>query len=153
MFFRGARVVGSLPHDKTNAMAVDVTPIDQASRIVADIMANDKPGVYHIAAENPLNYNQLCTLMLEEGAIGDIVDGHQWQRVIGPFGHYADVQALRMALCRMDDTLFRQMRYMDLFQTTGIRFDMTNTHAATTERCIQDAELIRLYIRQSHETI
>jgi hypothetical protein len=149
MFFRGAKAVGTLPYDETNAMAVDITPIDQASRIVADIIAKGKPGVYHIAAENPLNYNQLCMLMKEEGIIRDIVDDDQWQKAISTFGDNADVQALRMALCRMDATLFRQMRYMDLFQTTGIRFDMTNTHAATPQRCKQDNELIKLYISNS----
>ena len=152
MFFRGAKAVGTLPYDETNAMAVDITPIDQASRIVADIIAKGKPGVYHIAAENPLNYNQLCMLMKEEGIIRDIVDDDQWQKSISTFGDNADVQALRMALCRMDATLFRQMRYMDLFQTTGIRFDMTNTHAATPQRCKQDNELIKRYISNFCQT-
>ena len=152
MFFRGAKAVGTLPYDETNAMAVDITPIDQASRIVADIIASGKPGVYHIAAENPLNYNHLCMLMKEEGIIRDIVDDDQWQKSISAFGDNADVQALRMALCRMDATLFRQMRYMDLFQTTGIRFDMTNTHAATPQRCKQDNELIKLYISNFCQT-
>ena len=67
MFFSGAKVVGSLPYDKTDAMAVDITPIDQASRAVADIIVSGRPGVYHIAAERPLYYNRLCTLMKEEG--------------------------------------------------------------------------------------
>ena len=153
MFFRGAKAAGMLPYDKTDAMAVDITPIDQASRIVADIIERDKPGVYHIAAENPLNYNQLCTLMKEEGIIRDLVDDDQWLKAISTFGDNADIQALRMALCRMDAKLFRQMRYLDLFQTTGIRFDMTNTHAATPQRCKHDRELIKRYIRQSYETL
>lgn len=146
MFFRGARLVGALPYDKTSAMAVDITPIDQAAHIVAEIIESKKPGVYHIAAENPLNYNQLCEIMKEEDIISDIVDYDYWQKAIRTFENQADIQALRMALCRMDTTLFRQVRYMDLFQTTGIRFDMTNTHAVTTQRCGQDRELIKLYI-------
>ena len=153
MFFRGVQAVGSLPYDKTNVMAVDITPIDQASQIVADIIERDKPDVYHIAAENPLNYNQLCTLMKEEGVINDIVDYGQWLKTISTSGDHADVQALRMGLCRMDATLFQQMRYMDLFQATGIRFDMTNTHTATPHRCKYDKELIKRYIRQSYETL
>ena len=153
MFFRGAKVVGTLPYDKTDAMAVDITPIDQASRIVADIIDRDKPGVYHIAAEHPLNYNQLCMLMKEEGIIRDIVDYDDWQETISTFADNADVQALRMALCRMDTTLFRQMRYMDLFQTTGIRFDMTHTHAATPQRCKHDKELLKRYIMQPSSSV
>ena len=153
MFFRGARTVGILPYDKTGTMAVDITPIDQASHIVADIIGRDQPGVYHIASENPLKYNDLCTILKEEGIIGDIVDDAAWKDAACSFTDNADVQALRMSLCRMDETLFRQMRYMDLFQTTGIRFDMTNTHAATALRCRQHKELIQRYIRQSYETI
>ena len=153
MFFRGAKTVGMLPYDKTNTMAVDITPIDQASQVVADIIANGQPGVYHVASENPLNYNNLCTILKEESAISDIVDDDAWKHAVCSFADNADVQALRMSLCRMDATLYKQMRYMDLFQTTGIRFDMTNTHAATSRRCKQNKELIQLYIRQSYGTL
>lgn len=149
MFFRGAKTIGALPYDTSDAMAVDVTPIDQASHIVADIIESGSPGVYHIASENPLNYNHLCVLMQREGVISDIVDYGQWLPKIDRFAENADVQAVRMALCRMDAMLFSQMRYMDLFQTTNIRFDMANTHAVTRQRCNYNEELIRLYIRQS----
>ena len=153
MFFRGARAVGILPFDRSDSMAVDITPIDKASHIVADIIGRNQPGVYHIACENPLNYNDLCTIMKEECIINDIMEYEEWKNVANSNVGNADVQALRMSLCRMDRTLFRQMRYMDLFQTTGIRFDMTNTHAATSQRCRQYKELIQSYIRQSYETL
>lgn len=153
MFFRGARITGALPYDKTNSLAVDITPIDTASCIVTDIASKNAPGVYHIAAENPLYYNPLCAIMKEEGAISDIIPYGQWEKKVQTLSDNVDVQALRMALCRMDSFQFKEMRYMDLFQTTGIRFDMTNTHAATSKRCIQDKELIKLYIRQSNETL
>ena len=91
--------------------------------------------------------------MKEEGAISDIIPYEEWEKKVETFSDNVDVQALRMALCRMDPIQFREMRYMDLFQTTGIRFDMTNTHAATIKRCIQDKELIKLYIRQSNEKL
>lgn len=153
MFFRGAKTIGILPYDKSNTMAVDITPIDQASRIVADIIGHHQPGIYHIASENPLKYNDLCTILKEESVINAIVDDETWKYAVCSISDNVDVQALRMSLCRMDATLFKQMRYMDLFQTTGIRFDMTNTHAATSHRCRQYKELIKLYIRQSYETL
>ncbi len=153
MFFRGAKTVGMLPYDKSGTMAVDITPIDQASQVVADIMDNRRPGVYHVASENPLRYNDLCRMMKEEGLIGDIVDDGVWKEKAGRFADDADVQALRMSLCRKDAALYRQMRYMDLFQTTGIRFDMKNTQAATPLRCRQHEQLIQLYIRQSYESL
>ena len=153
MFFRGARTVGSLPFDQSDSMAVDITPVNLAAAMVIDIASGNNPGIYHIAGETPLFYNLLCTLMKEEGVISDIVNYEQWTKVASSFSDNVDVQALRMALCRMDAALFRKLRYMDLFQTTGIRFDMTNTHAATDIRCIHDKKLIKRYIRQSYEAI
>ena len=153
MFFRGARTVGVLPFDKSARMAVDITPIDQASQVVADIIDHHQPGVYHVASENPLRYNDLCKMMKEKGLISDIVDDEVWKKRVSRLTDDADVQALRMSLCRMDATLYKQMRYMDLFQTTEIRFDMTNTHGATSLRCRQHQELIQLYIRQSYESL
>lgn len=153
MFFRGARTVGCLPYDPSEAMAVDITPINLAAGMVADIANRNNPDVYHIAGEKPLQYNPLCTLMKEEGVINDIVAYEQWKETVGSFSDDVDVQALRMALCRMDDALFTEMRYMDLFQTTGIRFDMTNTHVATGIRCTHDRNLIKRYIRQSYEAL
>ncbi len=153
MFFRGARTVGCLPYDPSKAMAVDITPINLAAGMVVDIASRNNPDVYHIAGEKPLPYNPLCTLMKEEGGINDIVAYEQWKEAVGSFSDDVDVQALRMALCRMDAALFTEMRYMDLFQTTGIRFDMTNTHAATGIRCTHDRNLIKRYIKQSYETL
>ena len=73
-------------------------------------------------------------MMKEEGLIGDIVDDGVWKEKAGRFADDADVQALRMSLCRMDAALYRQMRYMDLFQTTGIRFDKhPRRHTATVQ--------------------
>ena len=153
MFFRGAKAVGSLPYDLTDTMAVDITPIDQAAAIVTDIARSGCPGIYHIAGEKPLFYNHLCALMKEEGAISHVIGYEQWAKASDVLSDDVDVQVLRMALCRMDAALFRKFRYMDLFQTTGIRFDMTNTHAATAIRCIHDCNLIKRYIRQSYEAL
>lgn len=153
MFFRGARTVGCLPYDPSEAMAVDITPINLAASMVVDIASRNNPDVYHIAGEKPLPYNVLCTLMKEEGVINDIVAYEKWKEAVGSFSDDVDVQALRMALCRMDAALFTEIRYMDLFQTTNIRFDMTNTHAATGIRCTHDRNLIKRYIRQSYEAL
>ena len=151
MFFRGARMVGSLPYDCSGAMAVDISPIDSAVRMMADIACAGRPGTYHIASENPLPYNRLCSIMKEEGAISSVTDYKKCRSL--PWKDNHDVQALRMSLCRMDPELFGQLRYMDLFQTTGVRFDMTATHALTAERCRQDDELVKRYIRKAYETI
>ena len=153
MFLRGAGTVGVLPYDASDSMAVDITPIDKAVHAVADIISRNRPGVYHIASEMPLKYNDLCMVMKEKGLISGTIAYEEWQKKASHFAGHPDVQALRMAICRMDPELFKQMRYMDLFQTTGIRFDMTNTHACTSIRCQPDKELIKLYISQSYEAL
>lgn len=148
MFFRGARKIGFLPYDKSESMAVDITPVDIASRIVTDIADHNKNGIYHIASEKPLMYNQLCDIMMKEGHITDILDFDSWQKMAERYDD-PDVQASLMGLCRMDLQVFERLRYMDLFQTTGIRFDMTNTHAATDLRCVQNEELIKMYLNHA----
>ena len=153
MFFRGARTVGMLPYDCSRLMAVDISPIDSAVRMMADIACAGRPGTYHIASDNPLLYNRLCSIMKEEGAISSVTDYKMWLCRSLPWKDAPDVQALRMSLCRMDPELFGQVRYMDLFQTTGVKFDMTETHVLTVGRCSQDNELIKLYIRKAYETI
>ncbi len=153
LFLRGAGTVGVLPYDASDSMAVDITPIDKAVHAVADIISRNRPGVYHIASEMPLKYNDLCMVMKEKGVISGTIAYEEWQKKASHFAGHPDVQALRMAICRMDPELFKQMRYMDLFQTTGIRFDMTNTHACTSIRCQPDKELIKLYISQSYEAL
>ena len=153
MFIRGAKMMGELPYDLSDAMAVDISPIDSAIRMMVDIATMGRPGIYHIASENPLLYNNLCDIMKEEGIIRQTAEYPEWRQMTSKYDDNADVQALNMALCRMDAEMFERMRYMDLFQTTDIRFNMENTHAVTNKRCRQNRELIRLYIRHAYETI
>ena len=47
----------------------------------------------------------------------------------------------------LDKEAYNSLRYMDLFQTTNIRFDMTNTHRLTEHRIYQNETLIELYIK------
>lgn len=147
MFIRGAKAVGQLPYDETSRLAVDITPIDIAVSIFAEIAEKGGNGVYHIASENPLMYDTLCQLLMIEDIINSVTEYNYWKQQIDNRVNNADVYALTMGLCRMDPLLFDRMRYMDLFQTTGIRFDMTNTHAITDTRCTQNDELIKKYIR------
>lgn len=154
MFFKGAKAIGVLPFDSSDAMAVDVTPIDSAVKVMTDIAMTGKPDVYHIASENPLKYNDLCNTLLQCGLICDITtDYATWKKAMTSLTRCPEANAVGLSLCRLDERDFEQMRYMDLFQTTDIRFDMTNTHLATNERCRQNKMLIKLYIKPHHETI
>ena len=149
MFMRGASAVGVLPWDNTGQMGIDITPIDIATNITIDIATRSRNGIYHVAAENPLQYNQLCKLMSETLGIRIVDDFAEWQEMLQPYRQNSDVAALEMSLCRMDARRYERWRYMDLFQTTNIKFDMTNTHRATPLRIYQDEQLIVKYI--NHE--
>lgn len=151
MFLRGACVVGALPWDSTNEMGIDITPIDLATRVTLDIAIHSQRGIYHVAAENPLKYNQLCSLMAKVRGIRIINDYELWLASLMPFKHNANVIALEMSLCRMNIATYESMRYMDLFQATNIRFDMANTHNITSCRIYQNNQLISKYI--NYETI
>lgn len=135
MFFRGARKIGSLPIDSSGSLAVDITPIDQAVDIITDIVKSKKAGIFHIASESPLSYNHLCRLMIQERLIEKMLPYKDWLTKAKEKTTDSDIQATIMSLCRFDNTLFKRMRYMDLFQTTNIRFDMTSTHNCTNNRC------------------
>lgn len=151
MFLRGACAVGALPYDSTNEMGIDITPIDLATRVTLDIATHSQHGIYHVAAENPLKYNHLCYLMAKECGIRIINDYEQWLASLMTFKQDADVIALEMSLCRMNIATYESMRYMDLFQTTNIRFDMALTHTLTSCRIYQDDQLISKYI--NYETV
>lgn len=147
MFFRGARKIGSLPIDSSGSLAVDITPIDQAADVMTDIVKSKKAGIFHIASESPLSYNSLCRLMIKERLIGTMLPYKTWLANTKDKTTDSDIQATVMSLCRLDKTLFKRMRYMDLFQTTNIRFDMTSTHNCTNYRCRNTDTLIKKYFK------
>ncbi len=151
MFLRGAVALGVLPWDNTGQMGIDITPIDIATSITLDIATRSTNGVYHVASENPLKYNHLCELLSDNSGVRIVPDYSDWQKELVPHRQNPDITALEMSLCRMDANAYESMRYMDLFQTTNIKFDMQNTHKVTTLRISQNDLLISKYIH--HETI
>lgn len=147
MFIRGAYTVRKLPKDPTGTLGIDISPIDIASKITIDIATKSDGGVYHIASENPLLYSKLCTILEKSTDIKIVDDYETWKSCLSEFRDNPNVTALNMSLCRLDEVAYKSLRYMDLFQTTNIRFDMTNTHKLTEHHIRQNDNLIALYIR------
>ena len=147
MFIRGAMVVNKLPKDPSGKLGIDISPIDIASKITIDIATKADGGIYHIASENPLLYSELCR-RIEKCANVKVEEEYEtWKEILSEYSDNANVTALNMSLCRLDEEAYNSLRYMDLFQTTNIRFDMTNTHRLTENRIYQNEELIELYIQ------
>ncbi|MDD5997965.1 MAG: thioester reductase domain-containing protein [Bacteroidales bacterium] len=147
MFIRGAKLVKALPVDSSGKLGIDISPIDIASKMTVDIATKSDGGIYHIASENPLSYSELCKA-IEKNANVKILENYEiWKDLLIEFQDNANVTALDMSLCRLDENAYNSLRYMDLFQTTNIHFDMTNTHRLTEHRIYQNDKLIELYIK------
>lgn len=147
MFVRGAMVVNKLPKDPTGKLGIDISPVDIASKITVDISAKSDCGIYHVASENPLLYSELCRIIEKCANVKAEEDFETWKGILTEYLDNANVTALGMSLCRLDKEAYNSLRYMDLFQTTNIRFDMTNTHRLTEHRIYQNETLIELYIK------
>ncbi|MCM1110952.1 MAG: thioester reductase domain-containing protein [Clostridium sp.] len=151
LFVRAARGLGYLPWDNSGEMAVDITPVDLAAAATVDIATGSDGGIFHIAAERPLGYNRLCEILNRKAGIGIDREADVWLSRLEAEAPRPEAGALKMSLCRLIPAKFEQMRSMDLFQTTGIRFDMSRTRALTDRRIIYDDSLIEKYI--TNETI
>ena len=140
-------MVKKLPADPSGRLGIDISPIDIASKMTVDIATRSDRGTYHIASENPLSYSKLCKIMEKSANVEIIEDYETWKGVQEKYQDDASVIALYMSLCRLDENAYHSVRYMDLFQTTNIHFDMTNTHRLTDYRIYQNDKLIELYIK------
>lgn len=144
MFIRGAMKAGVLPADKSGELAVDISPVDTVSSIICDIAEKSVAGVYHIAAQKPLTYRHLYNFLRSEFGIHIMDDYRKWLDTIDR--SIPEVNTLVTSLCRLGTAEAEQFRHLDLFQTSGITFDMTNAKALTTARCEWDDDLLKLYI-------
>ena len=148
MFFKGARSLGKMPYDRSNSLAVDITPIDYAVEATAliSLSATDKR-IFHIANKEALKYNRLVELMGLE-----VVEYEKWKKYVASKPLSENERATVMALCRLDAEQFKRHRVMDLFQATNIQFDDTNVRTITGLECPQaDDGLIKKYIYQGVE--
>ncbi|MEE1083307.1 MAG: AMP-binding protein [Paludibacteraceae bacterium] len=147
MFIRGAKLVKALPVDTSGKLGIDISPIDLASKMTIDIATKSDGGIYHIASENPLSYSDLCKAIEKNSNVKILENYEIWKDLLIDFQDNANVTALDMSLCRLNENAYDTLRYMDLFQTTNILFDMTNTHRLTKHRIYQNEKLIELYIK------
>lgn len=149
MFIRGAKVAKRLPIDASGKLRIDISPIDIVSKMTVDIAMKSDGGIYHIASENPLSYSDLCKTIKKCTNVEIIESYEKWKELLTEFQDDANVSALGMSLCRLNENAYNSLRYMDLFQTTNIRFDMTNTHRLTKHRIYQNDKIIELYINST----
>lgn len=138
LFVRGIEALQCLP-EMGSEISVDITPVDFAARAMLQLslpgQSLTRHKTFHIA--NPHGGAPLAMLaeaMVDSGIKIEFVTAQEFiarlaQRRQRDEALSAEESAACLALCRRLDKAgsFLRLRTMDLFQCTGITFDMTNT--------------------------
>jgi amino acid adenylation domain-containing protein/thioester reductase-like protein len=127
--------LGGIPQDIDPAWALDLTPVDYAARALLALAKKPLPGLhtYHLANPKPLLLGQWLTALQAFGVRLERLPRAEWhlrmqaalQSCTGP-----ESASSLLALCRlMGEEQYKHLRSLDLFQTTGMRFDTQNADA------------------------
>ncbi|MGE3727465.1 MAG: thioester reductase domain-containing protein [Candidatus Sericytochromatia bacterium] len=150
--------IGGIPSDLDPAWALDLTPVDYAARALLALAKKPLPGVqtYHLANPKPLLLGQWLTALQAYGVRLERLPRPEWhlrmqaalQSCTGP-----ESASALLALCRLlGEEHYQQLRSLDLFQTTGIRFDTQNAdlilHSQGHFCPAPEPELLRRYLIQ-----
>lgn len=136
---QGLAHIGGIPQDIDPSWALDLTPVDYAARALLVLAKKPLSGLhtYHIANPKPLLLGQWISALQAFGVRLERLPRAEWhlrmqaalQSCTGP-----ESASALLALCRLlaregNEAHFLQLRSLDLFQTTGIRFDSQNADA------------------------
>jgi len=155
-FLHGITALGCVPEGAHENLTLDVTPIDYAARQMFALMRAGKSGTYHIANEKGFVLAQLLRGLARAGHAIAVLPIAAWEEHLDSRRKKSPLSpeeaAAVMAMCRcLPPGGFERHRAMDLFQATGIRFDMTATKAALgdafTPPPAADDRLLDLYIK------
>ncbi|CAM5998880.1 unnamed protein product [Sphagnum balticum] len=140
LFLKGLRALNCAP-EITEDICLDITPIDFAAKAMLQIslhcMQKQQFETYHIANSRSLSYSSLL-LALQNYVDCQPNNTEQMQilpvpefkkRLLERIGLLGTAEsAACLALCRLTDADYSAFRTMDLFQATGVVFDMTNAN-------------------------
>ncbi|HET6247809.1 MAG TPA: non-ribosomal peptide synthetase [Tepidisphaeraceae bacterium] len=160
LFVRSLAAAGCVPNDAPDDLAIDITPVDFAAKALArlSLRPNALPATFHIANPTSLTLGGLIAAMGEFGIPIERVSRAEWEdRIANTGSGKNDGWAAYLGLCRAScgrggaDESFAMYRTMDLFQATGVKFDMQNTLGALAGSGIvcrpADKKLLHLYLR------
>ncbi len=147
MFIKGIKSLGVMPKIAPK-IAVDITPIDYASKAMAHLSLHGKNKIYHIANKEPLTLTKLLKAIKKECPDIKTLSEMDWDLYFENRDLEANEAATYLSLCRNNDS-YIQHRTMDLFQATDIYFDTQNTDNDYHESCpkVTD-ELLSIYIKE-----
>jgi amino acid adenylation domain-containing protein/thioester reductase-like protein len=155
---QGLVYLGCLPADLKQDWALDLTPVDFAAKAILGISKKPQTGLntFHIANPEPLLLGNWIKAILNHGVHLEFLPRQEWlmrmqaalQSCTGP-----EKAASLLALCRvLGEEHYQALRALDLFQTTGIRFDTQAAdailHPAGITCPAPSPELLALYLSQ-----
>lgn len=150
--------IGGIPDDLDPDWALDLTPVDYAAKAVLALAKKPQPGIhtYHLANPQPLLLGNWIRALQQFGVRLERLPRAEWQlrmqaalqTCTGP-----ESASALLALCRLlGEEHYRQLRCLDLFQTTGIRFDTQAAEAVLNPLGLTcpppEPELLQRYLQQ-----
>ena len=151
MFINGLVSLGQVPVGMHETLMVDATPVDYAAQVMAQIICSGKYDTYHIANKNGFSFAQILRALRSRGHEIRIVSVAEWMSLMQGRSPTAQESAAWLALCRcLPKKAYERHRVMDLFQATGIIFNMANTDSMLSRSNIilpeADDALLNLYL-------
>lgn len=152
MFGRGLSALGVLPDGFDDQLHVDITPVDYAARAMLHLAQQAPAGTYHIANPRPLPLGGFVAAMARAGHVLARLPLADWEDMLQNRPMDTAESAAALGLCRvLGAELYARHRIMDLFQATGVTFDMTRADAYLKPAGITcpaaDDALMDLYMR------
>jgi thioester reductase-like protein len=126
VFLRGLIGLGVVPPGPHAELRLDLTPIDEAARAIGEILDRGEAGSYHLASPRAVSLAELLEAVRSFGIAIEEVPLEEW-RAAGAEAR-GDQAATYLALGRcLDPESFEAYRTIDLFQASGVRFDLTRS--------------------------
>ncbi len=165
MFLRGIRSLGVIPDGNrannrnksknhsfalyNNELSMDITPIEFAAYLFVELSLLRKQKIFHITSTKSFTLRQIKEVLCKEGV--QVIPLDQWNDFITEREPSFEENAAVMALCRLNDTDFKHLRGMDLFQSTNTKFDITNVLRELPYFKIPkiDQKLLKLYLKRT----
>ncbi len=161
LFVKGLAEIGAIPdaEPSPNEMMIDVTPVDYACAVLGRLIGAEAQdsAVYHIANTRGFSLRDIMRGMARAGHEVGVVPAAKWGEMVREkTASSLAAQAAQLALCRfLGADQFNRLRSMDLFQATGITFDMARVCSVLSsdggEMLVcpaADEELLDLYLKR-----
>ena len=125
-FIRGLAQLGAVPRG-LDELAVDLTPIDHASHVLATLVLEDARGTFHVANRRSATLADLAAALRRAGIALAEVDPVDWPDVVAAARLAApEATAAVLGVCRGTDR-YARLRACDVFQATDHAFDTSRT--------------------------